>query len=366
MADGDPEVRAALQGELPWLPGEHDWSFRADNAEGGFNRYNWGAADQAKFDECWDEDADALADELIEGYGAAWPWVIGRLALARRLPFAERLQALAGRREVARHFYYRDDPVEVYNLAMMFGSFDHVRLLRGPNAWPPAPHLVCPVCGTRFWSAILSPWMIRQFGPARYCNRCCVHARTGRTGVDRAGAVSGLRRLAAAIQGIPEQQLAVNITLAGMSNDHRDAVMVGLIIAPAPTVAKALLGETWLHVLQACGLVGDAWRPARGTYCLASDGHPCRSLAERTVDDFLASKGLVHQPEPRYPDSQRRADWKLADGTYIEYAGLLGDANYATEIEEKRRMATASGVDLIILVPEDLTNLARALARVLA
>ena len=54
-----------------------------------------------------------------------------------------------------------------------------------------------------------------------------------------------------------------------------------------------------------------------------------------TVDDFLTSYGVAHVPEPSYPGSTSRAHWGLPDGTF--------------------------GVRLIVLVPEDLTDLARAL-----
>ena len=55
------------------------------------------------------------------------------------------------------------------------------------------------------------------------------------------------------------------------------------------------------------------------------------------------------------------ADPRYPDGTFIEYAGLLSDAGYRARIEEKRQLAVAAGVPLIVLVPEDLIDLARAL-----
>lgn len=362
-SSADSDLAAALQDEPPGLPVEHDWSFRADKPEGGFNRYGWGTADQARFDKCWDDEADELADRLIASYGAMWPWVMDRLALAHHPRFASCVRGLGERREVGRGHTYRDRPDSVFTHAMMYGSFDHVRLARGPNAWPLAPWLDCPLCGNRFWAAILSPWMLRQYGPSRFCNRCCVLARSGRSRGGREAVLVGLQRLASAIDGIPHQQFAQTVSLAGMTDERRDTVMAGLIVAPSPEYAKAQLqAPTWLRVLQASGLVGEAWRPGRGTYCVAADGHCCRSLAERTIDDFLTAHGIAHDLEPTYPGSKRRADWRLPDGTLVEFAGLLGDATYAAKIEEKRAIAEAARVRLLILVPEDLPDLGRALA----
>ena len=365
MASGpfaDAGLLSALQDELNWVPVEADWSFRADQPEGGFNRYAWGPADQVRFDECWDNDVAELVCSLISTYGAMWPWAVERVVVAHYPCFAACVRGLAERKEVGRGNTYRDSADAAFSHAMMYGAFDHVRSARGPTAWPPAPSLLCPLCGIRFSAAILSPWMIRQYGPPRFCNRCCVRARCGRPRCGRDAALAGVQRLAAAIEGIPGQQFAQSVSLAGMADERRDSVMVGLIGAPAPDNAKALFGATWLRVLQSAGLVGDAWRPARGTYCVAADGHDCRSLAERTIDDFLTAHGIAHEPEPRYPGSTRRADWRLEDGTFVEYAGLMADAAYAAKMAEKRATAERAGVRLLILVPEDLPDLRRAMA----
>lgn len=158
----DAELAGALQDELQWVPVEHDWSFNADQMEGGFNRYGWGPIDQTRFDECWDEEAGKLADRLIAAYGALWPWAMDRLAVAHHPSFAACVRGLAQRREVGAGHTYRNDPGTVFIHAMMSGSFDHMRALRGANAWRPAPWLLCSICDTRFWAAVLSPWMIRQ------------------------------------------------------------------------------------------------------------------------------------------------------------------------------------------------------------
>lgn len=357
---GSPLLAAALA-EPVETPVERDWSFRADDPEGGFNRYGWGPTDQARFDACWDAEATMLADGLIAAYGAMWPWPMPRSTMARHPALASRVMDLAKHRLVSQQHTYADRPDIVFEQAIMYGSFDRLRRERGPRAWPPPAEITCPICGRTFSAGILSHWMLRQYGPPRFCPGCCVRARSGFRAVELPDAFAGLRALADAIEGIPEQAIAATISIAGLDDDRRDRVMAGLIVAPSPVAAKALAGPTWLAVLQAADLVGDVWRPSLGTYCLAADGHLCRSLAERTVDDFLTARGIAHTPEPAYPGSSRRADWALPDGTFVEYAGLLADAEYRAKIEEKRSLAATAGVPLIILVPEDLTDLPRAL-----
>ncbi|MEI5011679.1 hypothetical protein RB196_34410 [Streptomyces sp. PmtA] len=130
------------------------------------------------------------------------------------------------------------------------------------------------------------------------------------------------------------------------------------------TKIRGLLGAaSWLEVLDTTGIVADAWRPSRGTYCIAADGHPCRSLAERTIDDWLSRHSIDHQIEPtwpRHPDhnphGRRRADWKLPDGTYLEYAGLTSD-DYLAKIHAKQRLARVTGIKLVVITPLDLANL---------
>ena len=50
-----------------------------------------------------------------------------------------------------------------------------------------------------------------------------------------------------------------------------------------------------------------------------------------------------------------RADWLLADGRYVELAGLMGDSDY------RAAMAEAAGISLVVPLPENLTDLATAL-----
>lgn len=122
-------------------------------------------------------------------------------------------------------------------------------------------------------------------------------------------------------------------------------------------------GVPWLRVLQMAQLVGEAWRPARGTLCAAADGHPCRSLAERSIDDWLSKHAIDHEVEPPWPRENElnpggrlRADWRLPDGTLVEYAGL-DNAEYISKIALKRNLAMRTATRLVIVFPEDLLRL---------
>jgi len=329
-------------------PVERDWSFRRNDHEGGFNRYGWNDYDQQLLEACWDDEATELAEGLISNYGAMWPWPMPRAVAARHPRLSQAVLDLAIRRLIGQRHTYADHPDAVSELALMYGSFDR---LRRDHDWPDPVTLECRVCAARFSEAVISPWMIRQYGPPRYCASCCVRARNGLGYEDDGALLRAIRILAAAIDGIPSQNIHQTISIAGLDPERRDRAMVGLIVGPHPA----------LPLLQRAGIVGEAWRPARGTYCFAADGHPCRSLAERVVDDWLASRSIAHTLEPTYPGSNKRADWLLADGTFIEYAGMMGDADYRARMEEKRRLAGAAGVRLVILLPEDLVDLSRVL-----
>ena len=73
----------------------------------------------------------------------------------------------------------------------------------------------------------------------------------------------------------------------------------------------------WTDWLAHAGLLTDGVRTGRGVAVTAKDGHLCRSLLERQIDDFFHDNGIVHEPEPPYPfDAELnlngyRADWKL-------------------------------------------------------
>jgi hypothetical protein len=120
----------------------------------------------------------------------------------------------------------------------------------------------------------------------------------------------------------------------------------------------------WNRLLVATGVAEGFVETKRGLQSEAKDGHWCLSVFERPVDDFLTSRGIEHEHEPRWPKhpdfnprGAKRADWRLADGTMVEAAGMLADATYAEKISQKRAMAEALGIRLLVLTPEQVLRL---------
>jgi len=120
----------------------------------------------------------------------------------------------------------------------------------------------------------------------------------------------------------------------------------------------------WTHVLIDAGLAEDGVRLSRGTVLKAVDGHLCLSLQEKAVDDFFGLHGIGHTREPRYPydkqlnpNTRRRADWLLDDGTFVEMWGMPKDPVYAGKMLEKIELAQRHGLSLIGLVADDIGRL---------
>lgn len=86
------------------------------------------------------------------------------------------------------------------------------------------------------------------------------------------------------------------------------------------------------------------------------DGHICKSIAEKNVDDWLFKNGISHKKEVKYPNSNFIADWKV-DEYYIELYGLQGKSEYEAKIITKRRFAEEGKFSIIELYLNDICNL---------
>ncbi len=230
--------------------------------------------------------------------------------------------------------------------------------------WRRPDAMSCTLCGSPFDPQELYPPHVIAYGPARWCPPCC-GLGSGTVPASRDQALDSVRHYAA-VNGTPPMsgwaQGAISPRLTG---PQRDEVMASRMAMPHDEVLADLGLKPWASALEEAGLLpGGELRTSRGVVSRAADGHWCRSLMERTVDDFLYQNGIGHEPEPFWPfherhnpNTRKRADWRLDDGTLVEAAGLLSDTAYAKRMRDKEQMAADLGIPLLVLVPLDLLRL---------
>ncbi|MCF7793555.1 MAG: hypothetical protein K9N09_07350 [Candidatus Cloacimonetes bacterium] len=122
--------------------------------------------------------------------------------------------------------------------------------------------------------------------------------------------------------------------------------------------------DTWFSAMVLTGATPNFVNVGkRGIRCVSEDGHECKSLEEKQIDDWLYRNDIIHEKEPFYPIDndfnprrKKRADW-IVNNTYIEYLGLIGNKKYDKKTEEKISLARKLNFQLILLSPNDLENL---------
>ncbi|MEU0112624.1 hypothetical protein ABZ137_02580 [Streptomyces bobili] len=94
----------------------------------------------------------------------------------------------------------------------------------------------------------------------------------------------------------------------------------------------------------------------------------CGDLVGFAVDDFLHHWGVAHEPEPAYPRHPElnttglRADWRLADGTFVAALGLMTKEAYVAKVARKRELARHHSLRLVTVTAEDLNRLPEVFA----
>jgi hypothetical protein len=153
-----------------------------------------------------------------------------------------------------------------------------------------------------------------------------------------------------------------------------DEAMICRFLIPRPEFARPATRHdrkpySWSEWLARAGLLEDGMRTGRGTRTVATDGHLCRSLFERHVDDFFHHWNIAHEPEPHYPYDLElnrgglRADWRLADGRFVEALGFPDEEAYAARVERKLELAQRTGIRVVTVTVEDLGRLSEVFAR---
>lgn len=360
---------------LGTIPSDDGWYQGSPAVERG--ERGWQDSDQNAFDEVWNEQASLLMVGAVDALQWQWPealesavrrhlapvwegierlahragfWSQGPFAPTRRLPFAERAR-LGGFEDRCR-------------ATLRVGAL-HAHLRQGTVPIPSKSPVACALCGEGFLEGSTHRLAFKHWGAPRYCGNCSVTAYWGYSPVrDLPTIASSLQRFSSALGWIPASDFRHLEMPASLDESVRDQAMAELVVLPDLSTIREVFGSPWLGVLQQTGLVDEAWRPAYGTHSIAADGHPCRSLFERQVDDWLYANGVGHEVEPAWPrhstlnaSGRLRADWRLQDGTYVEAAGMMGRPDYAAKIGRKVDLAAATGIRLVVIEPSDLAML---------
>ncbi len=168
-----------------------------------------------------------------------------------------------------------------------------------------------------------------------------------------------LKRLADTLGFIPERNFHKSFSYLRDLNKQKfeDALK---ILNEMPSYEYGYKGAfgSWLQALDAAGVLeGGVRKTPRGYICLAKDGHECRSIGEKIIDDYLFTHNINHEQEPYYPGERKfRADWKVGK-YFIEFWGLKGDEDYDKKIEDKKAIALEYQISLIEITFDDLHHL---------
>ena len=203
-----------------------------------------------------------------------------------------------------------------------------------------------------------------------YCHRCLAWAVEGLpNGVGPASVKRVIVRATVAVRSLADDEFGgaafVESQLFTMNAGPRNPLLLcdidrRLLLRMAITRGQL----PWTRILIDAGLADDGVRLSRGTVLKAVDGHLCSSMLEKAVDDFFDLCGIGHTREPFYPfdeqlnpNTRRRADWLIEDGTYVEMWGMPNDLVYADKMREKIELARRHGLALIGLMPNDIGRL---------
>lgn len=224
---------------------------------------------------------------------------------------------------------------------------------------------VCLVCEQNFREDALPFPIIRALGMSAldFCAPCIRDAVLSPGLDDRSPeqATEYLRSLAELLGVVPAQGFGTRLEdLGGVPRELRGSALRLLATKPSVNGVKRMFGS-WLAGLIAAGVLEDGTRrTARGTQCIAKDGHVCFSLGEKTIDDFLFDNAIAHSKENPYPEGGYRTDFMVGE-VFIEYFGLAGDPVYDAKRKIKEAMCRSHGIRLISLEAKDLANRGRLL-----
>jgi hypothetical protein len=125
---------------------------------------------------------------------------------------------------------------------------------------------------------------------------------------------------------------------------------------------------SWNNAIIAAGFQPNrshSQRMYKRVFTKALDGHPCDSVSELLVDNWLAKNNIPHKRDTSYPNTHHKADWEIPKADwkipienqkiFVEYFGLANDSpRYDRAIKEKRGLCRKNKISLIAIYPQDL------------
>ncbi len=227
----------------------------------------------------------------------------------------------------------------------------------------------CALCKHDFAEDSVRFTFIKRLGIDQidFCEPCLdntIFASVGKR-ITREEVLVYLRELTELLQRIPPQDYGDGEQdFLAMTTEERLSVFQLIKNRPSKGAVKEIFGS-WLHALIEAGVLEDGTRrTSRGTQCLAKDGHICMSIGEKTIDDFLHIHGISHDKEPKYPESNYRADFQVGN-VFIEYFGLAGDPDYDKKIAIKQEICKKHKIKLVALYAADLVSVKNLESKIL-
>jgi len=292
-----------------------------------------------KLEALWTDAHDRLLRELVELHRWWWFWeapaAIARLQLETGGPG---LPANTHRTM----YFAQDRALRIGLYAELLGD---------------APVVACARCGSEFLEPDGRGYSLE--GRADVCNDCltsCLFGSPTAT-MGRSDVEEWVRGVAEAGGRVPSPGVLRPSygEIAPLDTERRVKMLDLLARRPDRKTIKWLY-ESWLSLLVESGVLADGTRPtSRCTQCIASDGHACLSIGEKTVDDFLTAHQVAHEHEPIYPGGRFRGDWRVGEAI-VEYVGLAGDAAYDEKAAAKARECADAGVRLVALYAEGVAD----------